>query len=240
MILFSCVRWKKLGKGTGHQGHRDRLRARFEREGAASLEPHVLLELILFYSVPRADTNPIAHRLLGQFGSIANVFEAPYEELLKVKGIGPASATLLRMIPGLTSQYLISKNDTGVILDSSKKLGEFLLPRFIGLNNEVLMLACLDHKCKLLYCTIIAEGSLDSVKVDIRKIVEAAMRVSAAGIVIAHNHTHGFCLPSYADKSITLELKKVLKPISIELIDHIIVSGNEYISMANAGYLTTL
>ncbi len=79
-----------------HADHRERLRERFEREGALSLEPHVLLELYLFDVLPRVDTNPIAHRLLSRFGSLDGVFSAPYEELVKVRGVGPATASYIK------------------------------------------------------------------------------------------------------------------------------------------------
>lgn len=79
-----------------HSDHRKRLRERFEREGALSLEPHVILELFLFDVLPRVDTNPIAHRLLSRFGSLDGVFSAPYEELLKVRGVGPATASYIK------------------------------------------------------------------------------------------------------------------------------------------------
>lgn len=133
-----------------HDGHRERLRARLEREGIDHFAPHEVLELILFYSVPRANTNPIAHRLMERFGSLSGVLEAPPAELLKVPGVGPASAALLSSIPLFARRYLQDKNGMGIVLDTTQKLGKYILPRFVGLNNEHLYMICLDKKRKRL------------------------------------------------------------------------------------------
>lgn len=223
-----------------HGGHRERLRNRLEKEGLINFQPHEVLELILFYSIPRADTNPIAHRLLERFGSLSAVLEAPASELMKVEGVGKGSAALLSMIPELASRYLIDKNEQGVVLDSVKKLGEFIMPYYIGVNNERFYLICLDKKCKLLNCVLLSEGSLDSVAVDMRGICKAALDCGAVSVVLSHNHTQGFALPSANDVAVTQQVIEALKMISVEVIDHIIVARDDYTSLAQSGYFVNV
>ena len=218
-----------------HEGHRERLRKRLQNEGMDSFEPHEVLELILYFSIPRIDTNPIAHRLLERFGSLSAVFEAPRSELMKVDGIGAGSATLLSMIPDLTKRYLQDKNSSGIVLDSAQKLGEFIMPYFIGSNNEKFYIICLDKKCKLLNCTLLAEGGLDKVDVDMRLIYKTALDCSASQVVLAHNHTQGFALPSTDDIMVTKKVIQALKLISVNVTDHIIVARDDFVSLSQSG-----
>ena len=220
-----------------HSGHRQRLKDRFFQEGLDHFPPHNALELLLFLSIPRDDTNPIAHRLLQRFGSISNVFEAPREELLKVEGVGPQTAFMISLIAHMTRYYLTDKYSVGTILDTPEKIGEFLKAMFIGKNNEHVYLLCLDKKSKLLHCELLMEGTLDSAQVTIRRIVETVMRVSASSVVLAHNHTQGFAVPSKADVQTTVAVKKALALLSIELLDHIIVARDDYVSLAQSGAL---
>lgn len=218
-----------------HGGHRERLRKRLEHDGIDGFQPHEILELILFYSIPRLDTNPIAHRLLEHFGSLSAVLEAPRNELLKIKGIGEGSATLLSMIPQLTKRYLVDKNAAGIVLDSSQKLGEFIMPYFIGSNNEKFYLICLDKKRKLLNCSLLAQGAIGRVSVDMRLICKTALDCCASSVVLAHNHTQGFALPSADDIRVTGKVVEALKIISVDVIDHIIVARDDFVSLAQSG-----
>ncbi|MEG1774299.1 MAG: DNA repair protein RadC [Oscillospiraceae bacterium] len=221
-----------------HDGHRQRLRERVLREGIESVEPHVALEYLLFHTVARADTNPIAHRLIARFGSFSGVLEAPYEELMKVEGVGPASAAFLQMIPSLSRRYLSDKFKVGEVLDSAEKLVRFFVPQFVGRNNEAFLVACLDKKRKLIHCELLMEGSPDSVPIDLRRIVEIAMRTSATAVVLAHNHPRGFAIPSISDQNTTLRIREVLRPLSIELVDHIIIAMDDGVSLAETGLLS--
>ena len=94
-----------------HEGHRQRLKERFIKNGLSDFEDHNVLELLLFYSVPRSDTNELGHKLLKKFGSLSNVFDAPVDELCKVEGIGLHSATLIKLIPELCNLYYVVKSD---------------------------------------------------------------------------------------------------------------------------------
>ncbi|MEG2852596.1 MAG: UPF0758 domain-containing protein, partial [Hydrogenoanaerobacterium sp.] len=102
-----------------HAGHRKRLRERFIKNGLDNFEKHNVLELLLFNSVPRQDTNELAHRLMEEFGSLSGVFDAPVEELMKLDGIGENSAVLIKLIPAISKVYLDDKNTIGTLVRST-------------------------------------------------------------------------------------------------------------------------
>ena len=89
-----------------HAGHRRRVKAEFLERGLSGLPAHRVLELLLFYAIPRGDVNPLAHRLVDHFGSLTGVFHATYEQLLEVEGIGENAAVLLQLVPAVSARYL--------------------------------------------------------------------------------------------------------------------------------------
>lgn len=219
-----------------HDGHRQRLIQRFLEEDLDSFEPHNVLELLLFYAIPRKDTNELAHVLMNTFGSLKGVLDAPYEELLKVSGIGPNAAALLKLVPSLTRTYY-SSDERSIILDTSEKSGEYFLPYFIGQTEEVVRLACLDAGGKVISNQLLHRGSVNAAEVNIRKIVNHALRNNAVGVILAHNHPGGLPLPSEEDVLTTKSLREALMPMGILLMDHIIVAGQEFVSMARSGVI---
>ena len=219
-----------------HDGHRQRLIQRFLEEDLDNFEPHNVLELLLFYAIPRKDTNELAHVLIDTFGSLKGVFDAPYEELVKVNGIGPNAAALLKLVPSLTRTYY-SSDARGMILDTSEKSGEYFLPYYIGQTEEVVRLACLDAGGKVISNQILHRGSANAAEVNIRKIVNIALRNNAMGVILAHNHPGGMPLPSEEDVATTKSIREALIPMGILLMDHIIVAGQDYVSMARSGII---
>ena len=219
-----------------HDGHRQRLIQRFLEEDLDNFEPHNVLELLLFYAIPRKDTNELAHVLMDTFGSLKGVFDAPYEELIKVAGIGPNTAALLKFVPSLTRTYY-SSDARSISLDTSEKSGEYFLPYYIGQTEEVVRLACLDAGGKVISNQILHRGSANAAEVNIRKIVNIALRNNAMGVILAHNHPGGLPLPSEEDVATTKSIREALMPMGILLMDHIIVAGQDYVSMARSGII---
>ena len=219
-----------------HDGHRQRLIQRFLEEDLDNFEPHNVLELLLFYAIPRKDTNELAHVLMDTFGSLKGVFDAPYEELIKVTGIGPNTAALLKLVPSLTRTYY-SSDASSIILDTSEKSGEYFLPYYIGQTEEVVRLACLDAGGKVISNQILHRGSANAAEVNMRKIVNIALRNNAMGVILAHNHPGGLPLPSEEDVATTKSIREALMPMGILLMDHIIVAGQDYVSMARSGII---
>ncbi len=220
-----------------HEGHRERMKNRFLEQGLDVFEDHQVLELLLFYSTPRKDTNPLAHQLLDSFGSLEAVFEAPEDELRKISGIGDSAVTLLRLVPEVSRRYLVDKNSFYNVLDTSAKVGAFLLPRFMYERDEVVIVICLDAKCKVLACKELFRGTADCAQISIRKIAELALAKNASSIVLSHNHVSGIALPSLEDEITTKRIKATLKEMGINLIDHIIVAGYDFISMSDSGII---
>lgn len=218
-----------------HDGHRGRLKERFLREGLDNFEQIQVLELLLFYCIPRQDTNPIAHRLLDRFGALSKVLEAPPEELKKVPGVGENAAAFLSLVMATGRYYQVNQKENDTILTSIEKCGQYLLPFFHGRRNETVFLLCLDAKCKVLSCREVGEGSVNSAAVPIRRIVEMALGVNATSVVLAHNHPSGLALPSGEDVQTTRRLSLALHAVEIELVDHVVVADGDYVSLVQSG-----
>lgn len=218
-----------------HEGHRQRLKERFIKNGLGSFEDHNILELLLFFSVPRNDTNEIGHRLLQRFGSISNVFDAPVEELCKVDGIGMHSATLIKLIPELCSIYNVDKTENIEIVSSTNAAGKFFVPRFMGKNDEEVHILLLDDKKKIIKSEMVSKGTVNASAVSIRKIVSLAVNSNATAVILAHNHPGGVALPSSNDIVVTRRIYNALKLMEINLCDHIIVAGDDFVSMQESG-----
>lgn len=219
-----------------HDGHRQRLKERFLLEGLDNFNELQVLELLLFYVIPRQDTNPLAHRLLDRFGTLAQVLEAPVGELEKVPGIGPNAAAFLHLIRDAGRYYQISRTKKEKILNTTEKCIQYLSPFFVGRSNETVFLLCLDAKCKLLCCKEIAEGSVNSASISPRRVVELALGVNAASVVLAHNHPSGLAVPSGEDVQTTHRIAAALQAVEIVLADHVIIADGDSVSMVCSGF----
>ena len=219
-----------------HDGHRQRLKKRFLDQGLAGFEDHNVLELLLFYSIPRSDINEIAHSLLEEFKTLSGVFDAPVEELCKIKGISAHTATLIKLIPEMTAVYNTDKTKDIKIVKSTTEAGKFFVPRFYGKKNEEVQILLLDDKKKVIRCEKLFEGTVNSTPITVRKVVEAAVNSNATSVVLAHNHPGGVALPSQRDVMATEKIFKTLKLINIELCDHIVVADDDFVSMADSGH----
>ena len=219
---------------SNHDGHRERLRERFRKEGLANFQEHEVLELFLFYCLPRKDTNELGHALIKRFGSLANVLETPAEELAKLPGMGINAATFLTLIAQLERYYLMHKNDEK-ILASLDDCGKYLANCFRNQRNETVMLLCVDAKCKMISCNEVGQGSVNSAAVPIRRVVEMALGVNASSAILAHNHPSGLAIPSGEDIQTTRRLALALDAVEIQLVDHIIVADSDYVSLRQSG-----
>lgn len=220
-----------------HEGHRDRLKRRFSEQGLDSFEDHNALELLLFFALPRRDTNPLAHELINRFGSLEEVFAAPADELSKVPGLGENAVLLIKLIPELSRRCAMSRNRPDEIIDSSEKAGDFLIPLYQNERDEVVYVMCLDAKNKLLCCKQLFRGVTNTAEIGMRKIAEFALAKNASSVIISHNHTSGIAIPSMEDEAATKLVKQTLGPIGVTLTDHIIVAGDDFVSMADSGLI---
>ncbi len=206
-----------------HEGHRKILKQRFLKEGLNAFEDHQVLELLLFYTIPRRDTNEIAHRLLNKYGTLESLLDASPEDLIQNGGVTPNTAIFLSMVPQLARKYMLIKQGKKPVLDSSVKAGNYVI--------------CLNSQNKINYTALVHEGTINEAPVYPRIIVETALRYKASSVILAHNHPGGSLKPSNADIEVTRKICDALKTISINVIDHMICAGNAYFSFAEQGLL---
>lgn len=218
-----------------HSGHRERMKQRFRETGLNGFDDINALELLLFYAVPRQDTNPIAHALIERFGTLHDVIDAPFEDLMKVNGVGQNTATFLKLIPAICKRYTRGKQKRKMTYVSLQDMEDYIVPLFSFEMEETLFLLCLDAGNRITYCEPIASGNLDSILVEPRMIVQIALDRRAARVVLAHNHPSGVAVPSPSDVSLTLTIKNALQLFNIELLDHFIVAEEVCVSLRRHG-----
>lgn len=222
-----------------HDGHREKMRERFLRTGLDGFADHEALELLLYYAIPRRDTNETAHLLMERYGSLAAVLSAPVEDLQRVEGIGEHAALLLKLVPEMSRKARLTSGGHEVVLNSTEKAGAYLLDLFSGEKNEVIYELCLDRKGKLLACRRLSEGGADNADLNIRRLVENALLASASAVLLSHNHPSGIALPSPEDYTTTTRVQEALRVVGIPLVDHIIVADDDFVSLADSGILHT-
>lgn len=220
-----------------HAGHRMRLKKRFLSEGIDSFEDHNILELLLFYAIPQRDTNAIAHELINHFGGLANVFDAPISELVKINGITENGATLIKLIPSYARVYMHRKAYEALDMSRAEAVGEYFKSLFIGKTIEQIYMMSIDSSCRLIACDLLAEGAFSQVNINIRAITQIALKRNAYSVILAHNHPFGMSKPSNEDVLATTWIKNALKQLDIKFLDHIIVGNDEFSSLAELGFM---
>ncbi len=213
-----------------HQNHRQRMYNRLENAGIESFADHEILELLLFFTIPRRDVNPLAHKLIREYGSLSGVLDANIDILQKTEGITHRTAILLNLIPQLLRRYNLDKIQPRSPLNSSEKSCKYAKALMIGKSSETCYLLCLDNRNHLINAVFIKEGTPNELLLNPRSIVIAATKHEAVSIILVHNHPRGDLQPSYEDISCTRKIALALGVIGIELLDHIIVSEEDVLS----------
>lgn len=215
-----------------HKDHRARMRERVRRAGLSDLAPHEVLEVVLYYAIPQKDTNPLAHRLLSQFGSIYGVLSAPEEELCKVPGIGEHAAFLLHLLLPAAAYTMAHQavNKTTAYSDVDT-VGTYLVQHYMGITQETVCVMLLNNRFELIDCVDLFQGSVNSVGITPRMIIELSYRKDASMIILAHNHPDGVPIPSHDDIQTTSSLRHTLTAAGVRLLEHFIIAGNRYCTM---------
>lgn len=219
-----------------HGGHRERLKKRFLNDGMEHMEKQEILEMMLFFSIPRRDTNALSHELLNKFGSISTLLDAPID-ILRQNGLSESTIAYLKMIPDLCRLYMEEKRENRHTNLSLTSIAEIVQSKFIGRTEEAVLLMLLDSARKSLFCEIVNRGSVNGCEIYSRKMLEIAIANKAAYAIIAHNHPSGSLLPSKEDILTTRELFKAFSTVKIELLDHIIVSNDGFFSFRETGFM---
>ena len=217
------------------------MRERYMKEGLDGFEAHQALELILFYCIPRKDTNEIAHRLIKRFGSLAQVLEAPVEAVAEVEGVGENVAIYLSLLRDFSRYYQVNSVVQNKQLFSIEDCYRYLRPYFDGRTIETVYMLSLDAKTMVINCRMLGEGGINTAGISVRDVVKAALDDGATSVVIAHNHPSGIAVPSIEDVAVTKQLARALQSIDVRLADHIILVRNDYTSIASSeGYRSAL
>ncbi len=224
-------------EGKLHEKHRQRIKKRFLTEGLDSFAEHEVLELLLFYGVPQKDTNELAHELIQKYGSLANVFEADYEDLLECKGVGPNTASLITSIPQISRFYEMNMWRYRPVLDNTAIMAEYARSIFKGRIKEAFFLISLNARNQVNYVEMIGDGALGEVVVYPSLVVKSALRHKARSVVLTHNHPGGTLRPTASDIDLTKGIIKALDTIMVPVLDHIIIAGDSYMSFLERGLL---
>ena len=214
-----------------HAGHRGRVKEEFLTRGVEGWPDHRIVELLLFYAIPQGDVNPLAHELIDRFGSLEGVLDALPEELMKVKGMGEHSVTLLKLIPAVTGRYLEGRTGPGRLIHTAAEAGHVLAPYLYGARNEMVYILCLDAKEKLLGVRKLSEGNIGSSDVTIRRAAEECLALRATFCYLAHNHVSGVALPSPEDVNTTQVIRAALEPLGVRLVDHLVFVDGDLVSI---------
>ncbi len=221
-----------------HKNHRKRMKATFLEHGLETFSDVEKLEFVLFFAIPQKDTNPLAHRLLAEFGSFDKVLEASVEELQKVEGIGEHAAILLHLILETSRQYGISRNDP--IIEGTETAKKYCHNLMSHSFVEEFYVICLSTNNRVLTAKCINKGTSSAVPVDIRDITNTALKKNCERIILAHNHPSGQAYPSDEDIAFTAKILFSCIINNIEVIDHIIVAGKECFSFEESNILKEL
>jgi DNA repair protein RadC len=212
-------------------GHRERLRDRFRDQGAAALADYELLELLLFRSIPRADTKETAKALLKRFGSFAEVLGAPEHLLREVAGIGEGAAVDLKAVAAAASRMAKAQLAARPVLGSWAQVIDYCRAAMAFEPREQFRILFLDKKNQLIGDEVQQQGTIDHTPVYPREIVRRALELSASALILVHNHPSGDPTPSRADIDMTRTIVETAKPLGIAVHDHIIVGRNGHASL---------
>lgn len=214
------------------------MKAKFDRFGAETFEDHELLEILLYFAIPRADTNLLAHRLINRFGSFVDVINADESELLAVEGVGPKSAYLIKTVAATSGRYIQRSNEIGNVFKDIESVGEHLVGHFVGESSEKLYLLTFDPKGRLIDERQIANGAKGGMEFSTGAIADTAIKLGSSHVVLAHNHPSGYARPSKNDIDMTYRIKYSLSQLGIKLIEHFVIAGNNYYPIIKNNNLT--
>ncbi len=223
-----------------HQGHRKRLKSRFLSSGLKDFEDHNIMELLLFYALPYKDTNELAHRIINHFGSIEKAFDAEFDKLCEVEGVGENIATLIKLVPEISKFYLKLKKQDRSRFNNIEEIAEFLQEQYVFDDREAFSILCLDGSGGFLGFEKMSAGTANLTEVSIVKAIEIAVRNNSACVVISHNHPGGTLNPSSEDIITTRRLLDAFKAVHIEVKDHVIVTKNSFLSLINTNQYGSL
>lgn len=221
-----------------HEGHRDRLKEKFLNDDS-SLAPHELLEMLLFYAIPRKDTNEKAIKMIKTFGTLYDLCDADPKDIATACDVKLNVALLISLVSKIAQRNKTekTKNQKAIKINTPENAGKHAIELFRGAKYEQFYLICLNSQKWINYSALVQEGTINEVAVYTRLIVELALRHKAHSVILSHNHPGGSLTPSKEDIDITRAIEAALETINIIVNDHIIVAGNQFVSLKQHNYI---
>ncbi|MEP3279991.1 MAG: DNA repair protein RadC [Stappiaceae bacterium] len=220
-----------------NQGHRSRLRQRFANSGADSLPDYELMELVLFRTIKRADTKPLAKALIARFGTFAEVLAAPRARLMEIKGVGETVAEDLKILQAISTRYAKGEIQERHLLTSWSKVIEYCRTAMAFAEKEEFRILFLDKKNALIADEVQQTGTIDHTPVYPREVVKRALELSASALILVHNHPSGDPTPSTADIAMTKKIMSIADPLDLAIHDHVIVGRQGHASLKGLGLI---
>lgn len=220
-------------------GHRQRLKARFLSDGGKAMPDYELLELLLTFAIPHRDVKPLAKTLIARFNNFAGVINADLQDLMAVSGVKENTAIMLKMIAQGAKRMAwqqLKAADEAVIADYDAMI-DYCRTAMAYNEVEEFRVIFLNSKFRVIAEETQQRGTINTVAIHPREVIESALDNGAAAMIMVHNHPTGIVTPSQADISVTKTIRDAAKNCGIELFDHIIISKNDYFSFRDRGVL---
>lgn len=226
---------KQAGKNmekNPHENHRKRVREEFLAHGFDESTPlHKVVEMLLFYCIPRKDTNELAHAVVDKFKTLENILEASHEELKEIEGLGDNAVAFFKLLTYITSVYRSERIVKRTKFKTLTEVTDFLFAKYLNRKTETFAVTTFNSSGNYIAFDIVNEGDVSSVGISIREIVEVVCKRKASAVIISHNHPGGNALPSPDDTELTKRIINALAQIDVTMIDHIIISEDDYVSL---------
>lgn len=219
-----------INKITSPKGHRERLKTRFLNVGSDGFSDAEFLELILFRSIPRRDTKPLAKELIARFGSFAEVLAAPKNRLKEVKGVGEGVVLDFKIIFAALERITKEGLRERELLNSWTKVLDYCRTTMGYSQIEQFRILFLDRRNHLIADEKQQQGTIDHTPVYPREVIKRSLELSASALILVHNHPSGDATPSGADISMTQAIIDIAKPLGIHIHDHIIITKDSHTS----------
>ena len=222
-----------------HSGHRSRVKSKILENGLNGFLDYEILEALLFYIIPRKDTKEIAKELLMEFKTLEKVLAVSKDEILslKINGINQNAYIYFKFLNHLTKELYKEESSEETIFNSVEATYDYLKSSIGLLEKEVFKIIFLSANNKYLGDEIIFLGTIDRSQIYPREIVKSVLKYNAKSVIFSHNHPSGNPKPSQADLEMTKKLKKILEPLEVRVLDHIIITPEKYYSFLEEGII---
>ena len=219
------------------EGHRKRLKERFNQSGLSAFLVYEIVELLLTLGTARRDCKPQAKEAINRFRTLRGVLEAPPEELQKITGITAHNIFVIKFMQEVAREFLRKEVIDRPYYRSSKEVFDYLYHSMRDLKKEIFKVMFLDSQNRVVEIEDLFEGTLNASAIYPREIIQGAVKHNAAALIFVHNHPAGNPQPSDNDKQITQDLVFAGNIMQIKVLDHIVIGENRYFSFADAGLI---